>query len=295
MEACCSQGCEAQTNARLNLAQEKRTPSGQARNMRWVRCCWHPPANCFTAYFFLHKRSTIQNSVKNLVEKAHKPVTQSFIITIKFYHYRTEGVAQAVECLPSKLKTLSSNPPAPKLSLYIDVRAILLCKRRCGHTNVLPQTWVMPCTGMSRWLWCHKATGILQLHCNLMEASLHRPLLVTIMWCMLEHQWGSLYSLHNLFKSVVDFTLRAYPIFVCLVVLGLKLRASHLRGRHSTTWDTLPALFALIILEIGSPFLSMLAWIAILLFYASHCWWDDRCTPSHSTFLVETGAHKFFA
>jgi hypothetical protein len=40
-----------------------------------------------------------------------------------------------------------------------------------------------------------------------------------------------------------------------------------------------PALFALVILEIGGCFLPRPAWTMLLLFYASYHSWDDRCTP----------------
>jgi hypothetical protein len=42
--------------------------------------------------------------------------------------------------------------------------------------------------------------------------------------------------------------------FVCL--LCFELRALHLLSRHSTTWATPPALFALVILEIGCYFFA---------------------------------------
>jgi hypothetical protein len=38
-------------------------------------------------------------------------------------------------------------------------------------------------------------------------------------------------------------------------------------------------------LKIGSRFLPRLAWTRILLFYASHHSWDDRCEISHSAFF----------
>jgi hypothetical protein len=49
-------------------------------------------------------------------------------------------------------------------------------------------------------------------------------------------------------------------------VPGFELKASHLVGRHSTASATLPALSALVILEIGSCFLPRPAWISVLLF-----------------------------
>jgi hypothetical protein len=56
-----------------------------------------------------------------------------------------------------------------------------------------------------------------------------------------------------------------------------------------------PALFALFILEIRSPFFPRLTWTMILLFYTSLHYgmththfpplWDDRCTPPHPAFF----------
>jgi hypothetical protein len=56
-------------------------------------------------------------------------------------------------------------------------------------------------------------------------------------------------------------------------MLEFELRASHLLGRRCTAWATPPALFGLIILKIGSHFLSRPAWIMILLCYASQYSW----------------------
>jgi hypothetical protein len=56
-------------------------------------------------------------------------------------------------------------------------------------------------------------------------------------------------------------------------------------GRHSTTWATPPALFALVTLELGSCILPRHTWTTILLFYASsHCW-DNRPVPSLFSFF----------
>jgi hypothetical protein len=52
-------------------------------------------------------------------------------------------------------------------------------------------------------------------------------------------------------------------------VLGIEL-ALCLLGRRSTTWASLPALFVLVIFEIGSHFIPRLAWTVILLFVLPH-------------------------
>jgi hypothetical protein len=57
----------------------------------------------------------------------------------------------------------------------------------------------------------------------------------------------------------------------------------------------LPALFALVILEIGSCFfLARQAWTEILLFYTSHPSYDDRPVPPCTAFFFppfEMGSH----
>jgi hypothetical protein len=54
-----------------------------------------------------------------------------------------------------------------------------------------------------------------------------------------------------------------------------------------------PALFALVILEIGSCFLPRVTWTAVFLFYASCCSWDDGCVPLYPVFFsVEMGVSQ---
>jgi hypothetical protein len=69
--------------------------------------------------------------------------------------------------------------------------------------------------------------------------------------------------------------------FFFFVVLGFELGASHLLGRCSTAWASLPTLFAMVNLEMGSHFLPRLAWTVVLLFWASCHSWDDRRLPPH--------------
>jgi hypothetical protein len=61
-------------------------------------------------------------------------------------------------------------------------------------------------------------------------------------------------------------------LFFLVVVLRFELRALCLQVLYMP-----PALFALVILEIGSCFLPRPVTV-ILLFYTSHCSWDDRNT-----------------
>jgi hypothetical protein len=65
-------------------------------------------------------------------------------------------------------------------------------------------------------------------------------------------------------REVTNVVMEREPF---LEVVGFKLRALCLLGRHSTAWATPLALFALIILEIGSCFLPRAAWTMILLFF----------------------------
>jgi hypothetical protein len=70
-----------------------------------------------------------------------------------------------------------------------------------------------------------------------------------------------------------------------LLFLLFELRALLLVGKHSYHLSHASSPFALLILEIGSCFLSVLVWTMIRLFRASHSSWDDRCEPPCLAFL----------
>jgi hypothetical protein len=72
--------------------------------------------------------------------------------------------------------------------------------------------------------------------------------------------------------------------FLFLIVLGFELRASWLPGRHSTTSAMPPALLVLVILELGSCFLSRLAWN--LLLSTLFCCWTD------TSYWLSRGSYK---
>jgi hypothetical protein len=88
---------------------------------------------------------------------------------------------------------------------------------------------------------------------------------------------------------VYTFAVGLSPFFfsLCVVVGGVwfELRASYLLGRYFTIWGMPPILFALVILEIGSHFLSnskpfFPGWSGTeILISASHVAWDDRHVP----------------
>jgi hypothetical protein len=80
-----------------------------------------------------------------------------------------------------------------------------------------------------------------------------------------------------LYASTLEIFL--YFFFLFRVVLGFKLSVSHLLVQCFTAWCMPPVLFALVTSEIGSSFLPSPARTVSLLFYASHCSWDDRCIP----------------
>jgi hypothetical protein len=73
---------------------------------------------------------------------------------------------------------------------------------------------------------------------------------------------------------------------------GVWTQGLHLLGRHSLVWATPPALFTLIILEIGSCFLLRQAWTVILLFYIST--FPEMTGVYHHTqlFSFEMGPHE---
>jgi hypothetical protein len=77
------------------------------------------------------------------------------------------------------------------------------------------------------------------------------------------------------------------------MVLGFKLRASHLLGKHSTTSATPLAFFVLVTLERGSHFMPRSA-CTVILFYASNCSWDDRHLPPHPPFSIEMESQELF-
>jgi hypothetical protein len=77
-----------------------------------------------------------------------------------------------------------------------------------------------------------------------------------------------------------------------LLVLEFEHKASYLRG--SNAWAMPPAPFALFFWGIGTYFLSRLTWIVILLFYTSHCHWDDSHTPPCPLFFLWDGLMSFF-
>jgi hypothetical protein len=70
---------------------------------------------------------------------------------------------------------------------------------------------------------------------------------------------------------------------IFLAWLGLELKVLCLLVKHFTTWAMPPALFSLIIFEIESHFLPR---PVILLFYTSHCHWDDRHVTIPSFLLL---------
>jgi hypothetical protein len=89
--------------------------------------------------------------------------------------------------------------------------------------------------------------------------------------------FSDLYQLYPIFSEYRrEGTISQFNIL--LVVVGFKLRASHLLSRHTVTWAMPPALFVLLILETGSHFLSRLALTLIFLLYSSYCTLDDRYT-----------------
>jgi hypothetical protein len=64
-------------------------------------------------------------------------------------------------------------------------------------------------------------------------------------------------------EIIQSFLPSFFPILFSMV-LGNELRASHLLGRHFSTWATLPALFSLVIFEEGSHFMARQACSTIL-------------------------------
>jgi hypothetical protein len=73
--------------------------------------------------------------------------------------------------------------------------------------------------------------------------------------------------------------------FLLFLVLGFEFRTSLLLGTLVLGPWLQSALFALVILEIDYCFLPKPIWTVILLFYASHCSWDERHMPPHPAFF----------
>jgi hypothetical protein len=78
------------------------------------------------------------------------------------------------------------------------------------------------------------------------------------------------------------------------VVLEVELSASHLLGRCSTTWVMPPALFVLVVSEIGSQFMSGLPYTMILLFVLP-CVAGMTGAPHRTQPLFEMESCKLFA
>jgi hypothetical protein len=79
-----------------------------------------------------------------------------------------------------------------------------------------------------------------------------------------------------------------------LAVLGVELRDSSLQGRCFITPVMLPALFALVIFEIGSHFMPGPAWTVIFLFVLP-CIARMMSKHHHAQLLVQMASHNFFA
>jgi hypothetical protein len=110
-------------------------------------------------------------------------------------------------------------------------------------------------------------------------------------YCKFTLSWESPIRFLTLFETVDLLGL----LFVCLFVwYRVWTQGSHLLDRNSTTWATPPALSALVILEIGSHFLTRTSWTSILLFYTFHSSWDDRCTPICPAFFPRYGVLQTF-
>jgi hypothetical protein len=84
-----------------------------------------------------------------------------------------------------------------------------------------------------------------------------------ILWIKQLQEIKELWYPNDLCTCSIGGVWRVY-FFWFLVVLQFELRASHLLGRCSTVWPMPPALSALVILKIGSHFLSKLTWTVIL-------------------------------
>jgi hypothetical protein len=74
--------------------------------------------------------------------------------------------------------------------------------------------------------------------------------------------------------------------FIYFTILLFELWASHLLGICPNTWTILPALFALVIVEIRSAFLPRLVSTRILLFYVSCHSLDDKYVTTYPTFTT---------
>jgi hypothetical protein len=80
-------------------------------------------------------------------------------------------------------------------------------------------------------------------------------------------------------EDILAVSLKIKYIHLAGAILEIKIRALHLLGMCSTAWAKHPALYTLVIFEIRSHFLPKPVWTIVLLFYTSHCYWDDRHVP----------------
>jgi hypothetical protein len=91
-------------------------------------------------------------------------------------------------------------------------------------------------------------------------------------------------------ETIVSIILFLLFFFSWVGGTGVELRAWCLVGGHCTTWAITPALFALVILDLGSHFLLRPALTTVLVFYASCCSCDDRHAPPCPAFSIEMGS-----
>jgi hypothetical protein len=94
---------------------------------------------------------------------------------------------------------------------------------------------------------------------------------------MIVRDWLKM-SLHPL--NCVQFSF--WIFFLILAVLEFELRALHLQVLYHLSH--VPVLFVLVILEIGSYFLSRPAWTADDLFCTFWCSWNESCSPPSAAF-----------
>jgi hypothetical protein len=143
-----------------------------------------------------------------------------------------------------------------------------------------PQSWAWPWKTRPGSCWGLRHPFCSKQPCFWLRQQITSDLLITGL-CVCPH-----------LESIQRQNLKA--VYYFFSVLGFELRASHSVDTCFTTWAIPPAIFAPVILEIGSCFSPRPAWTVILLFYASlHCF-DDRCVTAHPSLFHWDGSPKLF-
>jgi hypothetical protein len=115
-------------------------------------------------------------------------------------------------------------------------------------------------------LWYPLASGLLDLNRDWLPVELE-SLITMIFLCFPLEAITYILLLPVIRNQVIKSLTIEIGTFLLFGGTGFKLRSSHLISKHSTTWVTPSAVFALIIYETGSHFLRRSGWTVVVLWF----------------------------